>query len=205
LIGSREDAKARSGCERECVFAFAFAFGPLLSAVGLVQTVNEDAFSSRLRVINPAQAWEGQRGRQRRTSAYRDCGIRLHQDLGPGLLESVYELLLAAMISERGVIVHRQKPIHIEYRGLEFKDAFRIDILLENTLIIEIKSIEHCGPVHSKQLLTYLRLTRQPLGLLMNFGAATFREGLKRVVNQHTEFGSSRLRVHQASRSLDNS
>jgi iron complex transport system substrate-binding protein len=134
-----------------------------------------------------------------------DCGMRLHQDLGPGLLETVYELLLAAMIAERGVIVHRQKPIDIEYRGLAFKDAFRVDILLENALIIEIKSIESCGPVHSKQLLTYLRLTSQPLGLLMNFGAATFRDGLKRVVNQHIEFSSSRLRVHQAVRPRSNS
>jgi GxxExxY protein len=128
-----------------------------------------------------------------------DCGLRLHKDLGPGLLESVYETILAAMLVEDGLLVDRQRPIGISYNGLDFPDAFRADLVVENSLIIEIKSVEQLSPAHGKQLLTYLRLTKQPLGLLMNFGGPTFREGLKRIVNGHTNFASSRLRVHQIS------
>ena len=126
-----------------------------------------------------------------------DCGFRLHQDLGPGLLESVYEAVLSAMLAERGLHVDRQKPIKIEYSGLILPDAFRVDLIVEGSLIVEIKSVEQLAPVHGKQLLTYLRLAKQPLGLLINFGAPVFRDGVKRVVNGHTNFASSRLRVHQ--------
>lgn len=126
-----------------------------------------------------------------------DRGLKLHQELGPGLLETVYEVVLAASLERAGLAVERQKPVSIVYDGMSFADAFRVDLLVEGRLIIEIKSVERLVPVHGKQLLTYLRLTRQPLGLLMNFGAATFREGLKRVVNGHTDFASSRLRVNQ--------
>ncbi len=96
-----------------------------------------------------------------------------------------------------GLSVERQRSVDIVYDGMSFHDAFRVDMLVGGRLIIEIKSVERLAPVHGKQLLTYLRLTHQPLGLLMNFGAATFREGLKRVVNGHHDFASSRLRVHQ--------
>jgi iron complex transport system substrate-binding protein len=126
-----------------------------------------------------------------------DFGFRLHRDLGPGLLESVYESILAAQMIEDGLRVDRQRPIPIEYNGVVIQDAFRADLIVENTLIVEIKSVERLAPVHPKQLLTYLRLTKQPLGLLMNFGAPTFRDGIQRVVNGHTNFASSRLRVHQ--------
>jgi GxxExxY protein len=126
-----------------------------------------------------------------------DCGLKLHKDLGPGLLESVYEAIIAASLARRGLSVERQKPIPIEYDGMVLGEGFRADVLVEGRLIIEIKSIERLAPVHGRQLLTYLRLTKQPLGLLMNFGAGTFREGLKRVVNNHGPFASSRLRVNQ--------
>jgi GxxExxY protein len=126
-----------------------------------------------------------------------DCGLKIHVDLGPGLLESFYEAALAASLARRGLAVERQRPISVHYDGL-ILDAFRADILVEDSLILEIKSIERLAPVHGKQLLTYLRLMRQPLGLLMNFGCATFREGLKRIVNNH-DFASSRLRVNQIS------
>ena len=126
-----------------------------------------------------------------------DCGFRLHKELGPGLLENVYETVLAAMLTESGMHVDRQKPISITYNGLLLQNAFRADLIVENSLIVEIKSVEQLAPVHGKQLLTYLRLTKQPLGLLINFGAPTFRDGVKRVVNGHTNFASSRLRVHQ--------
>jgi GxxExxY protein len=126
-----------------------------------------------------------------------DCGFKLHRDLGPGLLESVYEAILSVMLREAGLEVDRQKAIPIQYGSLTIADAFRADLVLDRSLIVEIKSVEQVAPVHGKQLLTYLRLTEQPLGLLLNFGAATFKEGVRRVVNGHTNFASSRLRVHQ--------
>lgn len=126
-----------------------------------------------------------------------DAALRLHRDLGPGLLESVYEMILAAKLVELGYEVSRQRAIDIEYDGLHFDGAFRIDLIIDNKLLVEIKSIERLNAAHAKQLLTYLRLTKQPLGLLINFGGATLKEGLQRVVNGHTSFASSRLRVNQ--------
>jgi GxxExxY protein len=126
-----------------------------------------------------------------------DCGFRIHKDLGPGRLETVYETILAASLERSGLFVERQKPIPIEYEGMMLGPAFRADLIIEGRLIIEVKSLDSLAAVHPKQLLTYLRLMELPLGLLMNFGGATFRDGLKRVVNQHTDFASSRLRVNQ--------
>lgn len=125
-----------------------------------------------------------------------DCGLHIHRELGPGLLESVYETVLSAALQQQGLAVSRQQPVSFRFRDMHFADAFRVDLLVENRLIIEIKSVEALNKVHGKQLLTYLRLMQQPLGLLFNFGAATFREGIKRVVNDHTDFASSRLRVN---------
>lgn len=130
-----------------------------------------------------------------------DCGLQIHRELGPGLLESVYETVLAAALQQHGLTVARQQPVSFRYRDMHFADAFRIDLLIENRLIIEIKSVDALSKVHGKQLLTYLRLMQQPLGLLFNFGAATFREGIRRVVNDHNSFASSRLRVNQSSNS----
>ena len=126
-----------------------------------------------------------------------DCGLQIHKELGPGLLESVYEAVLAHAIAGEGAVVVRQQPVPITFRGQTFVDAFRADLVVDDKLIIEVKSVERFSPVHAKQLLTYLRLMQQPLGLLMNFGCDTFREGLKRVVNGHVDFAASRLRVKQ--------
>lgn len=112
-----------------------------------------------------------------------DCGLRLHKRIGPGLLESVYETLLAASLEKRGIRVERQKPISIQFDGLLIADAFRADLVVGGRLIIEVKSVERTAAVHAKQLLTYIRLMEQPLGLLMNFGCETFRDGVKRVVD----------------------
>lgn len=112
-----------------------------------------------------------------------DHAYRIHRRLGPGLLESVYETVLAASLDRAGFKVDRQRPIRIHFDDLVIDDAFRADLVVNDRLIIEVKSVERNAPVHTKQLLTYLRLTEQPLGLLMNFGCETFREGLKRVVN----------------------
>lgn len=136
-----------------------------------------------------------------------DCGLKLHKRLGPGLFESVYETLLAESLARRGFAVERQKLISVEIDGILLADAFRADILVEGTLLIELKSVERLAPVHVKQVVTYLRLMDLPLGLLMNFGEETFTMGLKRVVNSLSAFpSSSRLRgkpIHTVSAQPD--
>lgn len=117
-----------------------------------------------------------------------DCGFQLHDDIGPGLLETAYEAFLAALLADRGLRVEVQKPVPVTYRGLAIRDAFRADIVVEEKLLIEVKSVERLAPVHAKQLLTYLRLMDYPLGLLMNFGADMFRDGLKRVINNRSDY-----------------
>jgi iron complex transport system substrate-binding protein len=114
-----------------------------------------------------------------------DSAIRIHRELGPGLLESVYELVLAASLQRLGYKVDRQKPVDIEFDGMRFSGAFRIDLLVDQRLIVEIKSVEQLNKAHGKQLLTYLRLMNQPVGLLLNFAGATMKEGIRRVVNDY--------------------
>jgi GxxExxY protein len=111
--------------------------------------------------------------------------IRIHRELGPGLLESVYEMVLAGALVRQGFNVERQKSVDVVYDGLLFEAAFRVDLLVETTLVLEIKSVERLNPAHAKQLLTYLRLLKQPLGLLLNFSGETMREGIRRMVNNH--------------------
>jgi GxxExxY protein len=111
--------------------------------------------------------------------------IQIHKELGPGLLESVYEAVLEAALLRSGLHVGRQVPIDIEYDGMSFAQAFRIDLLVEERLILEIKSVEKLGRAHAKQLLTYLRLTKQPVGLLLNFSEATMMDGIVRLVNDY--------------------
>jgi GxxExxY protein len=126
-----------------------------------------------------------------------DIAIRLHRDLGPGLLESVYEVILASKLADMGYSIARQRSIDIEFEGLRFDGAFRVDLLVDDRLLVEIKSVERLHPAHGKQLLTYLRLTKQPVGLLINFGGETLKEGLRRVVNDYKPSASPRLRVNQ--------
>jgi iron complex transport system substrate-binding protein len=113
------------------------------------------------------------------------AGFRIHKELGPGLFESVYEILMANSLERRGIRVARQTPVPLEFDGVKFDEAFRIDLLLEDRLLIEIKSTEKIAHVHAKQALTYLRVMKLPLGLLMNFGQGTFKEGVQRIVNSH--------------------
>jgi iron complex transport system substrate-binding protein len=126
-----------------------------------------------------------------------DIAYRLHRDLGPGLLESVYETVLAGKLAKLGYAVARQRPVDIEFDGMRFEAAFRIDLIVDERLLVEIKSVERLSAAHGKQLLTNLRLTKQPVGLLINFGGATLKEGLRRVVNDYTPSASPRLRVNQ--------
>ena len=114
-----------------------------------------------------------------------DCGFKLHSELGPGLLESVYEALLADSLRRRGLRVERQKAIPLRWNGVELDEGFRADLLVEDLLLIELKSVESVARVHGKQVLTYLRLMKLPLGLLMNFGSETFKEGLRRISNDY--------------------
>jgi iron complex transport system substrate-binding protein len=131
-----------------------------------------------------------------------DAAVHVHRELGPGLLESVYEMVLAGSLAKRGLKVDRQKPVDIVHDGIRYEAAFRIDLLIEGVLLVEIKSVERLAPVHGKQLLTYLRLTKQPVGLLLNFSGATMKEGIKRVVNDYRQpqspSASPRLRVNQS-------
>lgn len=114
-----------------------------------------------------------------------DAAIRIHRELGPGLLESVYETVLAGALLRKGYKVDRQKPVDIHFDGLAFPAAFRVDLLVEDCLVIEVKSVEKLTGAHAKQLLTYLRLLKQPVGLLLNFSGETMKEGIRRLVNNH--------------------
>lgn len=114
-----------------------------------------------------------------------DCGYHLHRDVGPGLLENVYEVLLAEYLKDRGLAVARQVRVPIMHKGQTLEEAFRADIIVEDILLLELKSAERISLVHPKQVLTYLRLLNLPLGLLMNFGQGTFKDGLKRVANDY--------------------
>lgn len=110
---------------------------------------------------------------------------RLHTRIGPGLMENVYEALLARMLSERGLQVERQKAVSFEIDGLHFKEGFRVDLMIEQAVIVELKAIEKLAPVHSRQLLGYLRLMDLPVGMLINFGEASLKNGLHRIVNRY--------------------
>jgi GxxExxY protein len=112
-----------------------------------------------------------------------NSGLQLHREIGPGLLESVYEDVLAGRLAAAGLKIDRQQPVNIVIDGKTYPQAFRFDILVEDRLLIEIKSIEKLGPVHVSQTLTYIRRMNLPIGLLLNFGSETFKQGIRRVVN----------------------
>jgi GxxExxY protein len=114
-----------------------------------------------------------------------DAAIRIHRELGPGLLESVYEVILAFELGQRGLSVTRQVPIPIpiRYKQMIFEEAFRADLVVESKVVVELKCLEQINEAHKKQLLTYLRLTGCKLGFLLNFGEALMKRGITRTVN----------------------
>jgi GxxExxY protein len=112
-----------------------------------------------------------------------DAAYRVHTSLGPGLLESVYEVVLAYELENRGLRVVRQQPIPIVYQGTRIEVGFRADLSVEDRVIVEIKSVETVAPVHKKQLLTHLRLADKRLGLLINFNVALIKEGITRIAD----------------------
>jgi GxxExxY protein len=111
--------------------------------------------------------------------------IKIHTDLGPGLLESVYEELLAYRLNKRGLIIKRQTPIPLFYEAIKMDIGFRSDLIVNDKVIVEIKSVETISPVHPKILLTYLKLTGITVGLLINFNEAILKNGIKRIVNNY--------------------
>ena len=117
------------------------------------------------------------------TEAIIGAAIEVHRQLGPGLLESVYEAALAYELASRGIPVERQKPVPLEYKGLKFDEGFRLDLLIAGQVIIELKTVDAILPVHEAQLLSYLKLTRLKVGLLINFKVPILKSGIKRLVN----------------------
>ncbi len=112
-----------------------------------------------------------------------NSAFKVHTSLGPGLLESVYEKVLAYEIDKQGLVVERQVPMQVKYDDFTFDEGYRADLIIENKVIIELKSIETLAPVHYKQLLTYLRISDLRLGLLINFNEALIKNGIHRIVN----------------------
>lgn len=127
------------------------------------------------------------------------CGIRVHKALGSGMLESAYEAALAHALSKADLFVERQKLVPIHFEGEIIDGGFRADLVVEHRLLIELKSVDRLVPVHAKQVQTYLSFLDLSVGLLMNFGAPTLGEGLKRIVNGYTPVGKSLLAVNATS------
>ncbi len=116
-----------------------------------------------------------------------DSAVRLHKELGPGLLETVYEVLLTHELQQRGLHVERQVSIPITFHGIQFDEGFRADMIVESRVVLELKSVEKTTNVHKKQVLTYLRLTGLKLGYLLNFGEGLMKDGISRILNGQVE------------------
>jgi len=112
-----------------------------------------------------------------------DTAVNLHKNIGPGLLESVYEMVLMKLLSKRGLSVQRQVAIPVEYEGEHFDEGFRADLFINGKVIIELKSVEKISDTHKKQLLTYLKLSDTKLGFILNFGTDLMKNGIVRIVN----------------------
>jgi GxxExxY protein len=113
-----------------------------------------------------------------------DAAVRIHREVGPGLLETVYEVILAHELRRSGLQVERQVPIPVTYEGLRFDEGFRADLIIGKKVIVELKCAERLSNAHKKQLLTYLRLTDKRLGFLLNFSEALMKHGITRTVNR---------------------
>jgi len=122
------------------------------------------------------------------TSKIISAAMKVHSELGPGLLESVYQECLYIELKDMGLHVQKEVLVPVVYKGREItRDGFRIDLLIEDTVVIELKSVEEVKPVHKKQLLTYLRLTHKQVGLLINFNEVMLKKGIFRIVNSYAE------------------
>jgi GxxExxY protein len=112
-----------------------------------------------------------------------DAAVKIHKKLGPGLLESVYEVILAYELKRDALQVQRQVPIPIVWDGIQFEEGYRLDLIVDEQVVIDVKSVEVVHPVHKKQLLTYLRLLEKPLGLILNFNVNLMKDGIHRIAN----------------------
>ncbi|MEI6471190.1 MAG: GxxExxY protein [Holophagaceae bacterium] len=112
-----------------------------------------------------------------------DAAIQVHRELGPGLLESAYEVCLVHELLHRGLTVERQKPLPVRYQGLEIEAGYRLDLLVEGCVIVELKAVEELTKIHHAQILTYLKLSGHRLGFLINFNAVPLKNGIRRLVN----------------------
>jgi GxxExxY protein len=130
------------------------------------------------------------------------AAIEVHKHLGPGLSESAYEECLCYELSQLGLTFQRQVPLPVAYKGLKLDCGYRMDIVVENAVILELKSIDEFAPIHSAQLLTYLRLTGMKVGLLMNFNVPVLKNGLKRLVNEYAG-SAQRLSVSAVNKEPD--
>jgi GxxExxY protein len=124
--------------------------------------------------------------------------IAVHRELGPGLLEGIYEECLCRELTDRGLRFERQEPITVEYKGVPVEQSYRIDLVVEGSLLVEIKAIEALLPVHAAQVVTYLRVSGVEHGLLVNFNAMTIRDGLRHLSRTHKTFRSSDLPVKKS-------
>lgn len=131
------------------------------------------------------------------SGAILETAIAIHRELGPGLLESVYEAILAFELREQGFRVRRQQAVRLIYADIVFDEAFRADLIVEDTVVVEVKAIARLDPSHPRQLLGYLRLLDHPLGLVINFGQARLLSGVRRIVNNLPPFSRSRVRINQ--------
>jgi GxxExxY protein len=116
-----------------------------------------------------------------------DAAFKVHSKLGPGLLESAYEACVAHELTKRGYMVERQRPQPVYYDGLEIEVGYRLDILVNDSIIIELKAVEQLAPIHQAQLMTYLRLSNKTLGFLINFNVPLIKQGIRRIVNDFQE------------------
>ena len=116
------------------------------------------------------------------TEAIIGAAIEVHRHLGPGMLESVYEAALAYELAERGIAVERQKPVPLVYKGLQFEEGYRLDLLVGGAVIVELKCVDAILPIHEAQLLTYMKLAKIPTGLLINFNVKLLKNGIRRFV-----------------------
>ena len=128
-----------------------------------------------------------------------DAAYHLHTQIGPRLLESAYEAILARALENRGLTVERQKSINFHFDGMEIENAFKVDLLVGSQVVVELKSVEKLAPVHIKQTLTYLRLLDLPVGLLINFGAARLKDGLHRIVNDRAPLATATITARRGS------
>jgi iron complex transport system substrate-binding protein len=126
-----------------------------------------------------------------------DSAVKIHRDLGASLFESVYEVALGAVLQRRGLHVVRQQVLGFSYEGIEFPQGFRADLVVEGRVLVELKVVDRLTRTHRRQLLTYLRLAGFPVGLMLNFGAGTMKDGIKRLVNDLPPSASSPLRVNR--------